>query len=367
VSRALPVILDCIYALNLRENHPLLWSYSTVLRFCYALGKWEDNMNALTKIAGAALALGLVATSAFAETPKLRAAVLKFGTVNWELDTIKHNGFDTAHGFELDVTGVAGGPAAQVAFQGGEADVIVSDWLWVARQRAAGEDFVFIPYSKAVGSLLVPASSEATSLEDLRGGKIGIAGGPLDKSWLILRAYAMKEHGLDLTKETEQVFGAPPLIFKTGLSGDLDGAINFWHFLAKMEAGGMRKLIDVSDAATALGLDPETPLLGYVMRGEMLRDHPELVKGLAAASRDAKTLLADDEEAWARLRDRMKPKNDAEFEALKAGFRAGIPAVDSVDEDAADRMLKLMAEYGGADLVGDATTLPEGLFVQPGS
>ncbi|MGJ8604801.1 MAG: ABC transporter substrate-binding protein [Marivita sp.] len=324
-------------------------------------------MSLLSTIRATSAALVLVATGAFAETPVLRAAVLEFGTVNWELDTIKHNGFDMAQGFDLQVQGVAGSSAAQVAFQGGETDVIVSDWLWVARQRAEGKDFIFIPYSKAVGALLVPEGSAATSLTDLKGGKIGIAGGPLDKSWLILRAYAEKMHGMDLVTETEQVFGAPPLIFKTGLQGELDGAINFWHFLAKMEAGGMKPLITVDAAARELGLDPETPLLGYVMRGETLRDHPELVKGLAAASRAAKDLLASSDAEWDRLRPRMNAKTDAEFGALKAGFLQGIPADAAVDEEAAARMLALMAELGGEKLIGAATTLPEGVFVQPGS
>lgn len=129
----------------------------------------------------------------------------------------------------------------------------------------------------------------------------------------------------------------------------------------------MRRLISTAEAATALGLDPETPLLGYVVRGEMLRENPELVQGLVAASRAAKELLASDDAAWEALRGRMKPKSEAEFEALKAGFRAGIPAPGPVDEAAADKMLRLMAELGGTDLLGDAKTLPEGLFVQPGS
>ncbi|MGH1368000.1 MAG: ABC transporter substrate-binding protein [Maritimibacter sp.] len=315
----------------------------------------------------ACVAAGLLGGAATAETPVLRAAVLEYGTVNWELDTIKRNGFDADRGFDLVVQGVAGGSAAQVAFQGGEADVIVSDWLWVARQRAAGKDYVFIPYSKAVGGMLVPKGSDAQTLSDLKGGKIGIAGGPLDKSWLILRAYAEKMYGMDLAAETEQVFGAPPLIFKTALGGDLDGAINFWHFSAKMQAAGMRQLVSVSEAAVALRLSADTPLLGYVIKGDMLRDHPEVAAGLAKASRDAKDLLATDDAAWEALRERMKAKNDAQFEALKAGFRAGIPAPGPVDEDAADRMLKLMAELGGADLLGEVTALPEGLFVQPGS
>ncbi|MEL6958456.1 MAG: ABC transporter substrate-binding protein [Pseudomonadota bacterium] len=314
----------------------------------------------------AALVAAVLSTTAWAETP-LRAAVLKFGTVNWELDTIKHHGFDTANGFDLQVQGMAGGSAAKVAFQGGQADVIVSDWLWVARQRAAGKDYVFIPYSKAVGGVMVAVDHPAQSITDLAGAKIGIAGGPLDKSWLILQAYAAQSADLDLANGTEQVYGAPPLIFKSALSGEVDAAINFWHFLAKMEAAGMRKLVDVADAATALGLDPETPLLGYVVKGEMLRDNPELVNGLAAASRAAKDLLAVDDAEWDRLRDRMNAKSDAQFEALKAGFRAGIPAAGQVDENAAAKMLALMVELGGKDLMGTATTLPPGTFLQSGS
>jgi NitT/TauT family transport system substrate-binding protein len=324
-------------------------------------------MTFMKSLLGGALALGMTTCAALADTPVLRAAVLKFGTVNWELDTIKHYGLDTENGFTLDVSGVAGGSAAQIAFQGGETDVIVSDWLWVARQRAAGKDYVFIPYSKAVGGVMVPKDSTAQTLADLDGKKIGIAGGPLDKSWLILQAYAQQELGMDLKGQTEQVFGAPPLVFKTALGGETDAAINFWHFMAKMEAAGMRKLIDVADAARSLGLDPDTPLLGYVVKGEMLRDNPDLVKGLAAASRAAKDKLATDPAAFERLRERMNAKTDAQFDALKAGFIAGIPNKGRVDEAAADKMLRLMAQLGGEDLLGTATSLPEGLFVQPGS
>ena len=322
----------------------------------------------LNKPWGAAvLALALSATAALADLPVIKVAALKSGTVNWELSTITGNGLDRANGFVLQVQDVAGNPAAQVAFQAGEADAIVSDWLWVARQRAAGDDFVFIPFSKAVGGLMVPGSSDAETLADLKGGKIGVAGGPVDKSWLILRAYARQAYGMDLAGETEQVFGAPPLIFQAAVSGELAGAINFWHFMAKMEAAGMRTLVTVAEASTALGLDPDTPLLGYVIRGDMLRDTPDLAAGLAAASRQAKELLATSDAAWEALRPQMNADTDAEFQALMAGFRAGIPAPGPVDEAAADRMLRLMAELGGADLVGDMTALPAGVFVQPGS
>ena len=54
--------------------------------------------------------------------------------------------------------------------------------------------------------------------------------------------------------------------------------------------------MSVSDAAEALGLDPETPLLGYVVKGDLLRSNPELisgldVKGLAQLTQGSQTTL----------------------------------------------------------------------------
>jgi NitT/TauT family transport system substrate-binding protein len=306
--------------------------------------------------------------NAIAQTaiPAIKVSVLKFGTVNWELSTIVHHQLDAKHGFKLEVDEVAGEAAAKIAFQGSAADAMVSDWIWVARQRAAGKDYTFIPFSKAVGGLLVPADSAARSLADMKGGKIGVAGGPLDKSWLLLRALAQKQHGFDLATDAEPVFGAPPLIYMKAVRGEMAGAVNFWHFAAKMEAAGMRRLISVAEAAKSLGLDPETPLLGYVIKGELMRAKPDLIAGFAAASREAKQILGQDNAEWERLRPIMNAANDAEFASLQAGFREGIPSSAPIDEPAAGRLLALLAELGGTDLVGEAATLPPGVFYRAG-
>lgn len=298
------------------------------------------------------------------EMPVVRVAVLQIGTVNWELDTIERNGFDIANGFELAALPYADNGATRVAFEGGDADVAVVDWIWAARQRAAGKDFVFIPYSKAVGGLVVPGDSPAQALPDLAGDKIGIAGGPLDKSWLILQAYAEQEYGMALTEETEQIYGAPPLIYKTALAGDMAGAINFWHFLAKMKAAGMRELLSVSEASQALGLDPDVPLLGYVMKESYLAEHPGIARSFYAATRASKALLAKDDDAWEPLRERMNVRSEAEFHTLRDDFRAGIPADGPINMASADKLLRLMAGLGGEKLVGGATTLPPGLFAE---
>ena len=144
----------------------------------------------------ALLLAGATAATAEDAVPRLTVAVQTSGTVNWEIQTILNHGLDRKNGFELAVMDVAGSPAGQVAFLGGEADVVVSDWIWVARQRAEGQDLAIIPYSKAVGGMMVPGDSPARTLADLKGEQIGIAGGPVDKSWIILRALAY-EQGFD--------------------------------------------------------------------------------------------------------------------------------------------------------------------------
>ncbi len=307
--------------------------------------------------------LGLFASPLTAqELPTIRAAVLKVGTVNWELATIVENGLDKKYGFQLSVMPYADNGATRVAVEGDEADMAVADWIWVARQRAAGKGYVFVPYSKAVGGVMVPADSAATTLEDLIGGKVGIAGGPLDKSWLILRAYAQQEYGLDLKSETEQVFGAPPLIFKTGLKGDYAGVINFWHFTAKLKASGMRQLLSVQDAGQALGLDTNTPLLGYYFKDSFLTQHPDLAQAFYNASREAKEMLGSNPAAWEAIRPRMNAKTDTQFDQLKRDWIAGIPARAPMDTNAAGQILTLMHDLGGDALVGDAKTVPPGLF-----
>jgi NitT/TauT family transport system substrate-binding protein len=125
----------------------------------------------------------------------------------------------------------------------------------------------------------------------------------------------------------------------------------------------MHVLVSVEDAASDLGLNPDTPLLGYVFKGELVRDKPALVAAFARASRAAKDLLMNDDAAWEALRPRMNAKDDAEFVALRDGWRAGVPVRGAVDEASAAAMLALMAKLGGEQLVGRATTLPAGVFL----
>ncbi len=309
-----------------------------------------------------AVAAFLAATAAEA-AEKIRVGVLKFGTVNWEIDTILHHEFDKKNGIEIDVVALAGNEATRIALLSGAVDIIVSDWLFVSRQRAEGMPLTFVPYSTSVGAIMVPAGSDIATLADLKGKTIGVAGGPLDKSWLMLRGLAEGKAGFDLAGQTTQAYAAPPLLAEKLRQGELDAAINYWHYNARLEAEGYRMLVSAQEAAAALGADGDISAIGYVFDETWANDNVESVLGFVQASRDAKALLATSEEAWLRLKPMMKANDEAVFDTLVKRYRQGIPSRPIAAEEAdTARIYDYLARIGGEKLVGKAKAMAPGTF-----
>lgn len=321
-------------------------------------------MNRMIGLASAALAaLVFTGTTVAQETSTVRLGLLKFGTVNWEAATILEEGLDEKHGFKLEIVPFAGGDATKVALQAGEVDVITSDWLFASRQRAEGTPLTMVPYSTSIGGIMVPCEAGIASLPDLEGKKIGVAGGPLDKSWLMLQGYAKGQHDFDLKARTEQVFGAPPLLAEKARSGELDAVLNYWHYNAKLEADGFCQLIGAQEAARSLGAKGDISALGYVFNEEWANANADAAKSFVEASRDAKEILKNSDEAWERLRPMMNAEDDKAFETLKARWREGIPSrpVAEEQEDTA-KVYDYLAQAGGEKLVGSAKEMTPGTF-----
>lgn len=138
----------------------------------------------------------------------VRVGTLRFGSVAWELDVMRRH--ELVRGFTLQTVEFATGPASQVALQAGNVDLVLQDWLWVSRQRAAGAKWTMSPVPAALGAMMAPQGSPIRGIADLKGKRLGVAGGPLDKSWLLLRLFARQTAGMDLDAAVEKVFGPPP-------------------------------------------------------------------------------------------------------------------------------------------------------------
>ncbi|HEY0526691.1 MAG TPA: ABC transporter substrate-binding protein, partial [Stellaceae bacterium] len=204
------------------------------------------------------------------------------------------------------------------------------------------------------------------SVADLKGKRLGVAGSPLDKGWLILRLLTIRNDGFDLDgAAAEKSFGAPPLLSEQLAGGRLDAVLTYWPYAARLEAQGMRSLVSIGDALRELGVPDDLPMIGYVFSEQWAAANRAVVDGFLKASGDAKRILADSDEEWRTIMPLTGAKDEAELARLRDAFRAGIPkeqASAAAEQEAAGKLYALLASLGGEALVGPSPTLRPGTF-----
>jgi NitT/TauT family transport system substrate-binding protein len=309
----------------------------------------------------AALALALVAsadmTSGAMAADRIRLVAQRTGSLAWELDVIKAHGLDKKANLDLDILELASTEAGKVALKGGSADIIVSDWTWVARERALGDALLYYPYLSTLGAVMVPGGSPIRDVVDLKGKKLAVAGGPIDKSWLLLRALALQS-GLDLRSAATVVYGAPPLLSQKALQGETDATLTFWNFCADLEAAGQKRAIAMDDVLHRLGAGGPVAMLGYVFDGAWAAKNRAALDRFLDASRQAKEILASTPAEWQRLAPRIGITDPATLALYRTGYSEGIPRRPLAQEQADARSLyHILADIGGAELVGPAREL----------
>jgi NitT/TauT family transport system substrate-binding protein len=295
--------------------------------------------------------------------PKVRLGILQFGTVQWVGDIIRRHGLDMTNGFALSAVTLANTDAGRVALMAGAADVVVSDWMFVAGQRAAGTKLCFAPFSSSTGGVMVAGGSPVQSLGDLAHRKLGVAGGPADKSWLIVRAAAKGASGLDLAEAADVVYGAPPLLNAKLLQGELDAVLTYWNFAARLEAAECRQVVSVDDCARGLGLPASMCLVGFVFHEDWARQNAAAINGFLASVAAADDLLAGSDTAWQEIRPLMNAPDEPLFRRFRQRFVEGIthPSAEA-QERAAAQLFEVLRRTGGAQGTDGLQSLPPGIF-----
>lgn len=305
------------------------------------------------------LALFLASLSGIVAGEKLpiRLGVLAFGTANWQLPKLRDNLHPTV---ALKVTPLANPAADEIALQAGGVDMIIADWVWVAKMRATGADFAFYPYSATSGMLLVAKDSAIKSLADLDGAKLGIAGGELDKNWLLLQTLLQQKYPNRDFKTIEKIYGAPPLLNQQILRGRLDAIINYWHYGADLEAKGYQQLLDGNDILRQLGVSP-MPMLGFVFKRQWARKNPQAINYFLAASANAHRQLCQSDIAWQQaMRPHKKPAKTQQ--KLRHYYCQGQIKQWGQQQLLAAQQIYTLLQNHSQKLTGTAKTLPSDIF-----
>lgn len=309
---------------------------------------------------------GLTPNHTYAQTttdlPVLKVGVLKFGTINWQMDVIKHHKLDILNNFKLEVRPFASKNASAVALQSGAVDIIMTDLFWVSRQRSQGKPYVLMPTVKATGGVYTATKSTLASLFDGQQRSIGVAGGSVDKNWLLLKAYA-KHQGFKLSKHFKPKFAAPPLLNRFMLAGELDASINFWHYNSRLEAAGMHVSLPLKTMLSTLGINNDVPLLGWVFEEQFATESAKLLKRFMRASFAAKRQLSKYPSEWERIAHLIKAENNAVLQILQSHYPNTLLTIfTQIEVKATQQLFEVYQGLGGHELLGQDTSFDPNIY-----
>ena len=293
----------------------------------------------------------------------IKIAVLKYGSVNWEYNVIKHHKLDKKNNIKIKKVEITNKDASAVAFLSKSVDIFVTDWIWVSKQRNKGNLVSFYPYSNSAGGLMIKKGEKINSFLDLKNKKIGVAGGSLDKSWLFLRAYAIKKYNRDPLTFFNTSFAAPPLINGLLRNNQLDAGYNYWNYTARLEALGYEEFLTLKDILPYIGIEGELPLIGYVFREGFVQENEVTLKGFIKASNEARKILKTSDNEWLRISEMTGAKSQLMLEKIRDGFREGIPSNNhQLMRKNIQHAYKILSQIGGEELVGSSSSLAPGTY-----
>jgi NitT/TauT family transport system substrate-binding protein len=277
---------------------------------------------------------------------------------------IQQHGLDKAANINLKLITLANPQAGKIALHSGTVDIGVADWFWVSHQRANNNSaLTFAPYSATAGALMVAETSKITSINQLANQRIGIAGGEIDKNWLLLQTLASTQYNLNLDESVNKTYGAPPILNQQLLHGRLDALLTYWHYAAQLEANGYKRLLDGAEMLKLLGVEQTLPTLGYIFDEHWANQHRQAVQGFLKISRLAKDLICSSDKIWSTVLPLTRTENKQAQTILRQRYCEGrIRQWGHTEKNAAADVYKLITNRHPKLFQDKSKTLAAGTF-----
>lgn len=240
--------------------------------------------------------------SSLSETVDLRLDVVSTGTQAIPAYVIQKLELDKKYGFNLVVHESSGSWGAEwTAMKTDEVDGCITNWIDVGRNSSDITVKCVAPMFGWGNSVLVPSDSKVSSLEDLKGLKLGVyQTTALD--WIILRAAAKEKYGFDPADENEVQEAAAGLLMGLIEQGEVDTILSYADTnIQQASSGDYKILFNCGDCLDMLGLNKETPFLFYTFTEDYYNDHPETVKAFVSAYEEAIDYLMENDDIWSDI------------------------------------------------------------------
>jgi len=229
-------------------------------------------------------------------------------------------GYYADEGLEVDLQFLKGGGEVAQQLLGGNAEVGALPLGNAAEALSQGHDDLRAFYAWTYGSLFsvaVPSDSPITSIEDLKGKKIGVAAlsdGAVPIVNGMARSAGLKEGDFDLT-----AVGDGTALQVRAIEGDqVDGFGGSINDMVALQAQGLDLRFLEPESLTSL------PATGLVTTQDYLSSHSEVLEGLVRATSKGYWWAQSDPEATLKLLKKVTPEQftDSAGEGI---FRAVVP------------------------------------------
>jgi ABC-type nitrate/sulfonate/bicarbonate transport system substrate-binding protein len=246
-------------------------------------------------------------------------------------------------------------PTLHLMLAEGQVDIGYAGFTTMATARSQGKDTIVVyGVFSPVNAVFVPHDSKLDSLDDLRGLKLGIFGGPGSTTFGFLSVIAKNWYDLDLFNDVELITAPGPVLIELMERGDLDAVLLGTIESIEMQAEERFRVLTDLSAEYREHEGGRAPAHVTIATNEAFANaNPDIVRDYLAAYRTTLDYIRNNPEVWDAFADSIEMESPASRRMLRE--KMGPNLIDTWDAEqiaVQNDYLNLVKEVIGESVLG---------------